>query len=108
MKTPLFHGTLKNNMKNSRVNGLLFNGEWLVEPSSIQHLIYEHFEARFKEPLNDRPLFLSNYFKQIPSSMASDLVKPFSSEEIKSAVWDCGGEKAPGPDGFNFNVIKKF
>nr|GEY15121.1 cysteine-rich receptor-like protein kinase [Tanacetum cinerariifolium] len=27
--------------------------------------------------------------------------------EIKDAVWDCGGDKAPGPDGFSFKLIKK-
>lgn len=28
-------------------------------------------------------------------------------EEVKRAVWDCGNEKAPGPDGFSFAFIKK-
>ncbi|XP_057419451.1 uncharacterized protein LOC130713677 [Lotus japonicus] len=31
-----------------------------------------------------------------------------TSEEIKVAVWDCGGDKSPGPDGFNFKFIQKF
>ena len=29
-----------------------------------------------------------------------DLIAPFSEEEIKSAVFDMEGDKAPGPDGF--------
>ena len=32
----------------------------------------------------------------------------FSDAEITSAVWDCDGDKSPGPDGLNFNFIKKF
>ncbi|GKU91338.1 hypothetical protein SLEP1_g5225 [Rubroshorea leprosula] len=28
-------------------------------------------------------------------------------DEIKTAVWDCGSDKAPGPDGFNFTFFKK-
>jgi hypothetical protein len=32
---------------------------------------------------------------------------PFSAEEIKAAVWNCEGNKAPGPDGVNFFFIKK-
>ncbi|XP_068486340.1 uncharacterized protein [Phaseolus vulgaris] len=34
------------------------------------------------------------------------MVIKFSEEEVKNAVWDCGGSKSPGPDGFNFNFIK--
>ncbi|KAJ9557765.1 hypothetical protein OSB04_012379, partial [Centaurea solstitialis] len=36
----------------------------------------------------------------------SMLVAPFSEEEIKCAVWDCGSEKVPGPDGFSFKFYK--
>ncbi|GJZ83465.1 RNA-directed DNA polymerase, eukaryota, reverse transcriptase zinc-binding domain protein [Tanacetum coccineum] len=32
----------------------------------------------------------------------------FSIEEIKRAVWDCGREHAPGPDGFSFKFITTF
>ena len=41
-----------------------------------------------------------------PSSSTA-LKCPFSAEEIKAVVWDCEGNKAPGPDGVNFVFIKK-
>jgi hypothetical protein len=41
-----------------------------------------------------------------PSSSAA-LECPFSAEEIKAAIWNCEGNKAPGPDGVNFFFIKK-
>ncbi|GKB88582.1 RNA-directed DNA polymerase, eukaryota, partial [Tanacetum coccineum] len=31
-----------------------------------------------------------------------------SNEEIKKAVWDCGGDRAPGLDGFTFKFLKLF
>nr|GEV78255.1 transposon TX1 uncharacterized [Tanacetum cinerariifolium] len=31
-----------------------------------------------------------------------------SNEEIKRAVWDCGSDKSPGPDGITFEFFKKF
>lgn len=34
------------------------------------------------------------------------LVSPISLEDLKVAVWNCDGNKSPGPDGFNFNFIK--
>ena len=36
------------------------------------------------------------------------LVAPFSSDEIKRSVWDCGTEKASGPDGFTFGFLKRY
>ncbi|KAI3749677.1 hypothetical protein L2E82_20293 [Cichorium intybus] len=36
------------------------------------------------------------------------LEAPFTIEEVKAAVWACGSEKAPGPDGFTFKFIKHF
>nr|GEU58179.1 Rho GDP-dissociation inhibitor 1-like [Tanacetum cinerariifolium] len=34
-----------------------------------------------------------------------DLERNVSNEEIKSAVWDCGTNKSPGPDGFTSHLI---
>ncbi|GJX46034.1 RNA-directed DNA polymerase, eukaryota [Tanacetum coccineum] len=42
-----------------------------------------------------------------PNQITS-LDAPFSREEIKRAVWDCGSDKAPGPDGFTFGFFKRF
>lgn len=36
-----------------------------------------------------------------------EIESPISIEEIKSSIWDCGAEKAPGPDGYTFKLIKK-
>nr|GEU45038.1 RNA-directed DNA polymerase, eukaryota, reverse transcriptase zinc-binding domain protein [Tanacetum cinerariifolium] len=33
---------------------------------------------------------------------------PITSDEIKRAVWDCGGDRAPGPDGFTFKFFTSF
>ncbi|XP_021995847.1 uncharacterized protein LOC110893032 [Helianthus annuus] len=37
---------------------------------------------------------------------AASLMVPFSKEEIKYVVFECGSDKAPGPDGFDFKFIK--
>ncbi|GJR53984.1 RNA-directed DNA polymerase, eukaryota, reverse transcriptase zinc-binding domain protein [Tanacetum coccineum] len=36
------------------------------------------------------------------------LESDFLNDEIKRAVWECGGDRTPGPDGFTFNFIKVF
>jgi len=36
------------------------------------------------------------------------LVKPFSMDEVKVAVWNCDSFKSSGLDGINFGFIKEF
>nr|GEX17211.1 RNA-directed DNA polymerase, eukaryota, reverse transcriptase zinc-binding domain protein [Tanacetum cinerariifolium] len=40
--------------------------------------------------------------------MNDDLEKEVSNEEIKRVVWDCGIDKAPGPDGFTFGFYRRY
>lgn len=40
-------------------------------------------------------------FSQVPEHMKASLVREVSAEEIRSAMFFIGGDKAPGPDGFN-------
>ncbi|GJW23582.1 hypothetical protein Tco_0034204 [Tanacetum coccineum] len=36
-----------------------------------------------------------------------DLERPVTYEEVKRAVWDCGTNKSPGPDGFSFEFYRE-
>ena len=46
-------------------------------------------------------------FKAISQRQREQMTAPFSDLELKEAVWNYGGDKCPGPDGLNFNFIKK-
>ncbi|GJY05409.1 RNA-directed DNA polymerase, eukaryota [Tanacetum coccineum] len=70
--------------------------------------IFNSFESKFKEPNTSRPAFASNLFKHLSCDEVQLLDQPFTSLEIKEVVWDCGGDKSPGPDGFTFKLIKKY
>nr|GEW76379.1 RNA-directed DNA polymerase, eukaryota [Tanacetum cinerariifolium] len=37
-----------------------------------------------------------------------DLEREVSNEEMKRAVWDCGIDNAPGPDGFTFDFYRQY
>lgn len=106
--TSFFHAMVKNNVKNGRVSGLMVDGEWEVDPIAIKMEFFEQFKSRYHEEDLNRPRFNSGNFKRLSEADADRLVVPFSNAEIKDAVWDCGGDKAPSPDGFNFNFLKKF
>ncbi|GJR32994.1 putative RNA-directed DNA polymerase, eukaryota, reverse transcriptase zinc-binding domain protein [Tanacetum coccineum] len=102
-----FHGIINNRRNRSRINGLAIDGSWMTDPTTIKSHIFQFFESKFKETNHTRPSFSSNLFKQLTSEDNIFLESPFTSQEIKDAVWDCGGNKAPGPDGFTFKLIKK-
>lgn len=53
------------------------------------------------------PLLEGIYFKSISMREGMEIETPFLEEEIKKAVWDCGGAKSSGPDGYSFLIIKK-
>ncbi|GJS88284.1 RNA-directed DNA polymerase, eukaryota, reverse transcriptase zinc-binding domain protein [Tanacetum coccineum] len=48
------------------------------------------------------------YSKAKDLSNSSYLDQPFSDDEIKDAVWNCGSDKSSGPDGFTFKLFKKY
>ncbi|GJS47635.1 RNA-directed DNA polymerase, eukaryota [Tanacetum coccineum] len=45
---------------------------------------------------------------RLTADQISDLEKPVSSDEIRKAVWSCGENKSPGPDGFTFEFFRKY
>ncbi|KAJ0507913.1 putative RNA-directed DNA polymerase [Helianthus annuus] len=57
--------------------------------------------------METRPAIFCHNVASLSEAEADILVEPFSALEIKRAVWDCVGDRAPGPDGFNFKFIKK-
>ncbi|GJQ98880.1 putative RNA-directed DNA polymerase [Tanacetum coccineum] len=78
---------------------LLITSVWNTQCSSSQRPYVQ---------LKTRPTFRSFGFKRLSEDPSHELEKPFSSEEVKAAVWSCGSDKTPGPDGFSFNFIKRF
>nr|GEV83772.1 RNA-directed DNA polymerase, eukaryota, reverse transcriptase zinc-binding domain protein [Tanacetum cinerariifolium] len=50
----------------------------------------------------------SPFYKTLREDQNSFLVSTVSEAEIRNAIWDCGSDKSPGPDGFTFAFYKKF
>ncbi|GJY54168.1 hypothetical protein Tco_0445832 [Tanacetum coccineum] len=56
---------------------------------------------RFEKPSANRILIDMNFPKTISIDQQTELEGAVSKEEVKKAVWDCGSDKSPGPDGFS-------
>ncbi|GKV40368.1 hypothetical protein SLEP1_g48023 [Rubroshorea leprosula] len=112
--TQFFHRCIRNRQRKQEINCIEINGCQQNSVQGIKEGIAKHFEELYREEDWARPVLNGINFKQISTAQANLLTSPFSEEEIRKAVWDCGCSKAPGLDGFNFlffirmwEVIKK-
>ncbi|GJX92711.1 RNA-directed DNA polymerase, eukaryota, reverse transcriptase zinc-binding domain protein [Tanacetum coccineum] len=65
-------------------------------------------QSNIRETSANRILIDMNFPKTISIDQQTELEGAVSKEEVKKAVWDCGSDKSPGPDGFSFGFYRKF
>ncbi|GJU21549.1 RNA-directed DNA polymerase, eukaryota [Tanacetum coccineum] len=82
----------------------MVDGKWQDNPKVVKSEFFLHFRKRFEKPSANRILIDMNFPKTISIDQQTELEGAVSKEEVKKAVWDCGSDKSPGPDGFS--VIK--
>ncbi|GJW03199.1 RNA-directed DNA polymerase, eukaryota [Tanacetum coccineum] len=49
-----------------------------------------------------------SYTVRLNSDQVDVLESPISRDEVRNAVWGCGENKSPGPDGYTFEFFRKF
>ena len=92
----------------SCLNGVKVDGVWKDEPAEVKEEVRRFFSKRFQEADFDRPTLDGIPFNTIDVQQNVMLVERFQEEEIRRAVWSCGSDKSPGPNGLNFKFIKQF
>jgi len=82
---------------------------------SSQKAILEHATSFYKSLFGSSltsSMHLSPCFWQGRGSLTeedkTDLIKPFSEEEIKAAIFEMKSASAPGPNGFGVQFFKQF
>nr|GEV64153.1 hypothetical protein [Tanacetum cinerariifolium] len=103
-----FHGL--NNKKRSQlaIRVVFVDGIWCTNPNKIKEAFFKHFEARFKNSINHRLKINFLFSKRLSDVQASDLERRVSRDEIRLAVWNCGENKSPGPEGYSFEFFMKY
>nr|GEY06562.1 RNA-directed DNA polymerase, eukaryota [Tanacetum cinerariifolium] len=103
-----FHGILNKKRSQLSIRGVMLDGLWEENPNVVKKEFHNHFMRRFEQPNSVRPVLNMEFLNRLSLSQNQDLEAEVTIEEIKKAVWDCGIEKSPGPDGFTFGFYKKF
>ncbi|XP_071719407.1 uncharacterized protein [Rutidosis leptorrhynchoides] len=105
--TKYFHSIIRRKNNKSKIRGLSINGVWNNNPVEIKEEVFRHFKKIFEEPNMARPSMEDFNYQMFSSIDVASLEAPFDDKEIRDAVFECSGTKAPGPDGFNLRFYKK-
>nr|GFC95727.1 RNA-directed DNA polymerase, eukaryota [Tanacetum cinerariifolium] len=87
------------------VKGIMVDGDWVDDPSGVKNESRDHFDSRFQDPGTCHGKLNFTFPNRFTSDQATELENPISKDEIRDAVWGCGENKSPGPDGFTFEFF---
>ncbi|GJY76103.1 putative RNA-directed DNA polymerase [Tanacetum coccineum] len=106
--TILFHSFVKRRDNKNVIRRLMVDGNWCEDPRTIKNEVVSYYKTLFTERTLKRPRFSCDKIVKISGIDADMLEGEIGEKEVWDAICGCGGDKAPGPDGFNFKYIKKF
>ena len=103
----LFHRIASGRKANKLINKLEnLNGEVLQTEEEIVKEILNFFEALYKGEDNQKVGIEGLDWAAICRESKEFLEQPFSEEEVKVALFQCDGDKAPEPDGFSMAALQ--
>ncbi|CAL1384096.1 unnamed protein product [Linum trigynum] len=108
--TNFFHTSTVHRKQRNKIASLKDDqGNIIIQQEEIADHVSNHFQSHFTKstPAPDTCI-LEDFPKLVTDEMNFDLCKPPTEEEIKSAVFDLGQNKSPGPDGFAGLFFRKF
>ncbi|GJR87200.1 RNA-directed DNA polymerase, eukaryota [Tanacetum coccineum] len=103
-----FHGILNKKSSQLAIRGTLANGEWISEPHRVKNECFTYFKKQFSPTQTPSISFDFTFPNRLSSDQVEDLECTVTYDEVKMAVWDCGTNKSPGPDGFSFEFYRKY
>ncbi|GKC54978.1 RNA-directed DNA polymerase, eukaryota [Tanacetum coccineum] len=103
-----FHAIINKKRANLSVKGVMVDGDWVVDPILVKKEFRDHFADRFQDPGPRKGRINFQFPNRLSSEQVADLETRISTDEIRSAVWGCGVDKSPGPDGFTFDFFRKY
>ncbi|GJQ96935.1 RNA-directed DNA polymerase, eukaryota, reverse transcriptase zinc-binding domain protein [Tanacetum coccineum] len=103
-----FHDIINKKRAQLAIRGILADGNWISEPSLVKNELFHQFSKQFSSLPSSYICLDYEFPVHLTSDQVEDLESEISNEEVKAAVWDCGVNKSPGPDGYTFEFFRKY
>lgn len=103
----LFHKSIIVRRRLNSIAGVEMDGTWAEEPRIVKDYFRDQFSQHFKREDTVKARLAADF--ETPKLHQSDgdfLISDFTEEEVRTAIWDCGGSKSPGPNGFNSEFLR--
>nr|GEV95531.1 RNA-directed DNA polymerase, eukaryota [Tanacetum cinerariifolium] len=103
-----FHGIINKKRSQLSIRGVFVDGDWNTDPEVVKDVIKDHFATRFKQPDHGRLKLNISFPNRLSIYQVADMDRSVSMDEIHVAVWNCGENKSPGPDGYTFEFFRRY
>ncbi|VAI29049.1 unnamed protein product [Triticum turgidum subsp. durum] len=100
--TSFFHARASARRRTNKIKALRrVDGSLCEDPEGIRSMVHDFYSNMFtSEPCDSLELVLEAIPCKVTEDMNEDLCKEYTNEEIRTALFQMGPTKAPGPDGF--------
>nr|GEX60245.1 integrase, catalytic region, zinc finger, CCHC-type, peptidase aspartic, catalytic [Tanacetum cinerariifolium] len=102
-----FRGIVNRKRRQLAVKGIMNDGLWSTDPKQIKDVMFSFFEEKFKKFEGSNVTHHCRHYASLDETQNAFLEADVTELEIRNAVWDCGSDKSPGPDGFSFGFYKR-
>ena len=108
--TKFFHECASQRKKTNTIRGLIDQqGHWRTEPLEVEQIVVDYFSNLFASSnLQIIDKVLHEVDGVVTPGMNKDLLRPFTHEKIKRALFQMHPSKAPGPDGISALFFQKY
>nr|GFA54750.1 RNA-directed DNA polymerase, eukaryota [Tanacetum cinerariifolium] len=97
-----FHGIINKKRSQLSIRRDFVDGDWNTDPEVVKDVFKYHFATRFKQPAHGRLKLNISFPNRLSTDQVADMDRSVPRDEIRVAVWNCGENKSPGPDGGSF------
>ena len=103
-----FHGLASSIKRANMISSIMEGHNRLEKKEEIIKHIEDYFASLYTDEGWERPTLDNMEFDVIGEDWAQWLERKFEEEEVRQAIFNLAGDKAPGPDGFPMAFFQQF